>query len=62
MGALAGRVTVTANNMANSDKDSRDAKIKQVIEILRFILTIDDQEIIASSIESVIEQLEEEVG
>jgi hypothetical protein len=47
--------------MTNSNKDNKNAKIKQIIEILRFILTVDDQEIITSSIESVIEQLEEEI-
>ena len=34
-------------------------KIKQVIEILRFLLTIDDEEIIKSSIEGIIEMLQE---
>lgn len=38
---------------------TKNEKLKQVIEILRFILTIDDEEIIKSSIESVIEILEE---
>lgn len=44
---------------SKTDKDIKDAKIKNIIEILRFILTSDDKEIIESSIESVIEQLEE---
>lgn len=34
-------------------------KIKHLVDILKFILTIDDEEIVQSSIESVIEQLEE---
>lgn len=44
---------------SSSNKNNKNAKIKQVIEILKFILTIDDEEIIKSSIESVIEILEE---
>lgn len=47
--------TDNSNNNDNTDKK----KIKQVIKILRFILTEDDEEIIKSSIESVIEMLEE---
>lgn len=34
-------------------------KIQQLAEILKFILTLDDKEIMDSSIESVIEELEE---
>lgn len=34
-------------------------KIKQIIEILKFVLTLEDEEIIKSSIESIIEMLEE---
>lgn len=37
-------------------------KIKQAIELLKFVLTLDDEEIIKSSIESVIEILEEEIS
>jgi hypothetical protein len=39
----------------------KQAKIKQIIDILKFILTIEDLEIIKSSIESVIEQLQDEI-
>lgn len=42
----------------NSDKN---AKLKQAVQILQFILTVDDKEIIQSSIEAVIEMLEEEI-
>ena len=34
-------------------------KIKQLAEILKFILTLDDEEITRSSIESVAEELDE---
>jgi hypothetical protein len=42
------------NNMSNKNE-----KIKAVIEILKFILSIDDEEIMRSSIESIIETLNE---
>ncbi len=37
----------------------KNPKIKQIIEILKFILTVEDEEITKSSLESVIEMLEE---
>ena len=37
-------------------------KIKQVINILKFILTLDDEEIIKTSLEAIIEMLEEEIA
>lgn len=36
-------------------------KLEQVIELLKFALTLDDEEIIKSTVESVIEILEEEI-
>lgn len=42
-------------------KSNKNAKIKQIIELLKFTLSIDDEEIIKSSIESVVEMLEEEI-
>lgn len=44
-------------NARNDDNDN--AKIKQIVEMLKFVLTIEDEEIIKSSIESAIEMLEE---
>jgi len=38
----------------------KNQKIQQIIKLLKFILTIDDLEIIKSTIESVTEILEEE--
>lgn len=35
-------------------------KLEQIIKLLKFILTIDDMEIIKSTLESVVEILEEE--
>ncbi len=38
---------------------TKKEKVKQVIEIIKFILTTDDPDIIKPSLESVIETLEE---
>lgn len=40
---------------------NKSAKLKQVIDLLKFVLTIDDEEIVKSTIESIIEVLEEEI-
>jgi len=45
----------------NSDKHNKNQKIKQVVELLRFALSLDDVEITKSTVESVIELLEEEI-
>lgn len=42
-------------------KNSKN-KIKHIIKLLRFVSTIDDPEIVKSTIESVIELLEEEIS
>jgi len=42
-----------------SSKISQKTKIKQIIDLLRFVLTLDDEELIKSTIESVIESLED---
>lgn len=41
---------------------NKNLKIKKVVELLKFLLTIDDMEVIKSSIESIIETLEEEIS
>lgn len=45
--------------MNNSDKKD---KIQRIINLLKFVLTLDDEEIIKSTIESVIELLEEDIN
>jgi hypothetical protein len=45
--------------MTRSNQDDKSSKLKRAIEILEFISTIDDEEIIKYSIESVIEILKE---
>lgn len=50
---------MTKNKMSNA-KDKNE-KIKNIIKLLRFSLSIDDKEILKSSIEAIIELLEEEI-
>jgi len=45
--------------MSQEDKKS---KLEHLVKILKFLLTIDDLELLKSSIESVIEELEEEIN
>lgn len=40
--------------------DSTKQKLQQALELLKFVLTLDDEEITKSTIESIIELLEEE--
>jgi hypothetical protein len=37
-------------------------KLKQISDLLKFILTLDDEEIMKSTIESVIEIINDEIG
>jgi len=50
---------IDIRNMSN-DKDNH--QLKQVIELLIFALSLDDNEIIRSTVESVIEILQEEIN
>jgi len=42
--------------------DDRNQKLISVVELLKFVMTLDDEEIIKSTIESIIELLEEEIN
>jgi hypothetical protein len=57
----AGATKATSNIMAKQDGDDRNEKLEHVIELLKFVLSLDDEEIIKSTVESVIELLEEEI-
>jgi hypothetical protein len=46
----------------NSRHDNHKQKLQQIADLLRFVLTLDDEEIVKSTVESVIELLEEEIG
>lgn len=54
---------IIANIMPKNDnKRSKSDKTKQVIELLKFALSLDDEEVMKSTVESVIEILEEEIS
>jgi hypothetical protein len=42
-------------------QDRDNSKLKNIIELLQFALSLDDEEIIRTTIESVIELLQEEI-
>lgn len=48
--------------MTNKSGDGDNYKFKQIIELLKLALSLDDEEIIKSTVESVIEILEEEIA
>lgn len=50
-------------NLVNIMKKESDKKhkLKKIIELLKFALTLDDEELLKSTVESVIESLEEEM-
>jgi hypothetical protein len=48
--------------MSKKKTDLRKDKLQQVVALLKFVLTLDDEEIVKSTIESVIELLDEEIG
>jgi hypothetical protein len=45
----------------SKNNDERKQKLIQIVELLKFSLTVDDEEILKSTIESIIELLEEEI-
>ena len=59
MGGPVIRIQNKKSNSSRQSKKSKTIKIQQIISILKFCSTSDDKEIILSSIESVIEMLEE---
>lgn len=58
---MAGICHSTAN-MKHKGGGSDKHKLEQVVELLKFALSLDDEEIMKSTVESVIEILEEEIG
>jgi len=59
MGVVGPKTTIA--NMKHNGRGSDKHKLEQVIELLKFALTLDDEEIMKSTVESVIEILEEEI-
>ena len=45
--------------MTKSNEDETNHKLTQIIELLKFALSLDDEEIIKSTVESVVEILQE---
>jgi len=46
-----------------NDKNGSDKhKLEQIVDLLKFALTLDDQEIIKSTVESIIDLLEDEIN
>ena len=46
--------------MTNNNQSTKSQKLEQIIKLLKFIITLDDMEIIKATIESIVEILEEE--
>jgi hypothetical protein len=44
------------------DSENKKERLQKAVNLLKFILTFDDKEIINSTIESIIEILEEEIN
>lgn len=59
-----GQEITTVNIMPKKSKSNDDGKekLKQVLELLKFVQTLDDEEIMKSTIESIVELLEEEIN
>lgn len=58
-----GGLETTIVNIMSNKKDNNDkSKLENVVELLKFALSLDDEEIMKSTIESVIEILEEEIS
>ena len=56
-----GLKTTIANMKRGNDGDGDKHKLQQVIDLLKFALSLDDEEIMKSTVESVIEILQEEI-
>jgi len=41
--------------------DIRKQKLQKIVDLLKFVLTLDDEELLKSSVESVIDLLEDEI-
>lgn len=57
-----GLETTIVNTMSNKKDNNDKSKLENVVELLKFALSLDDEEIMKSTIESVIEILEEEIS
>lgn len=46
----------------NSKTNDPNKKLKKILELLKFVQTLDDEEIVKFTIESIIELLEDEIN
>lgn len=62
--ALVGQKTIIVDVMPKKSKsdDSKKEKLKQILELLKFVLTLDDEELVKSTVESIIDLLEDEIN
>lgn len=60
---LVGLVTIIVNAMTNKRTQSNDKlQLQKIVDLLKFAITLNDEEITKSTVESVIELLEEEIN
>jgi hypothetical protein len=52
--------TLNMSKKSNSNGEGKQ-KLQQIVALLKFVKTLDDEEIIKSTVESIIELLEEEI-
>lgn len=57
---LDGLAIIIKGKMSNK-KQNLKSKIKQTVDLLKFVLTIEDEEILRETVQSIIESLEEEI-
>ena len=43
-------------------KDTKKQRLQHIVDLLKFVVTLDDDEILIASVESIIELLEEEIS
>lgn len=61
--AQVGRKIITPNMPKKlDDKHSRNQRLQQLVDLLKFVISLDDREIVNSAIESVIDSLEDEIN
>lgn len=56
------KIAIIKMTKKSKDNMALKNKLEQMASLLKFVLTLDDEEIVKSTIESVIELLEEEIN
>lgn len=60
--AAVGPKIIIADIMTNKNNNDHKDKLRHIAELLKFALSLGDEEILKSTVESAIELLEEEIG